>query len=72
MPEPDRKRRVRGSGAIFQRGLDGMWVGRAELRDGTGKRKVFYGLTREVVEDKMTAWLGDMALVDGPDGYVEW
>lgn len=51
-----KKRRTKGSGTIFQRSQDKLWVGGIELppnKDGTRNQRRVYSKTRSGVESKL-------------------
>src|SRR5689334_18367190 len=66
-------RRGRGEGSIVQR-PDGRWVARVTLPDG--KRKAFYGQTRQEVADKLTDALAarrkGMLVTSGRRSLGDW
>src|SRR5215467_12436532 len=67
------RRRGRGEGSIVQR-PDGRWVGRVSLPDG--KRKAFYGRTRQEVADKLTDGLANrrkgLLVTSGRRSFGDW
>lgn len=52
-----KSRRPRGEGSIFQRSLDGKWVGRVELEPINGRRRkrAVLAASRSEVEEKLAA-----------------
>lgn len=53
-----KKRRTKGSGTVFQRSQDKLWVGGVELppnADGTRNQRRVYGKTRAAAESKLAS-----------------
>ena len=51
-----KKRRIKGTGTVFQRSQDKLWVGGVELpktKDGTRKQRRVYAKTRAGAEAKL-------------------